>query len=61
MLGMVRLVQWLASSLPDPLGTRYTLVIDSGTGTSAVGAALGVKLLGLPWRVVGVMLAGSLE
>jgi 1-aminocyclopropane-1-carboxylate deaminase/D-cysteine desulfhydrase-like pyridoxal-dependent ACC family enzyme len=33
-------------------------VIDSGTGTTATGVALGVALLGLPWRVVGVRLAG---
>jgi D-cysteine desulfhydrase len=38
---------------------RRTLVVDSGTGTTAVGIALGVAALGLPWHVVGVMLAGE--
>lgn len=38
---------------------RRTLVVDSGTGTTAVGVALGVAALGLPWHVVGVMLAGD--
>jgi|LauGreDrversion2_2_1035103.scaffolds.fasta_scaffold157974_1 hypothetical protein len=64
MLGMIRLVQWLSSGsspLPDPLDTRYVVVVDSGTGTSAVGAALGVELMRLPWSVVGVTLAGSLK
>ena len=63
MLGMVRLIDWLSSpgegGLPDPRKTEYHLVIDSGTGTSAVGAAVGVQLLGLPWVVWGVMLAGD--
>jgi 1-aminocyclopropane-1-carboxylate deaminase/D-cysteine desulfhydrase-like pyridoxal-dependent ACC family enzyme len=35
------------------------IVVDSGTGTTATGVALGAALLGLPWRVVGVMLAGQ--
>ncbi|GAX76314.1 hypothetical protein CEUSTIGMA_g3760.t1 [Chlamydomonas eustigma] len=64
MLGFIRLVHWLASSskgLPDPLHTAYHIVVDSGTGTSAVGLALGVRLMGLPWHIVGVMLAGNEE
>lgn len=35
------------------------IVIDSGTGTTATGVALGIALLGLPWRVVGIMLAAK--
>ena len=38
---------------------RRTLVVDSGTGTTAVGVALGVAALALPWHVMGVMLAGQ--
>ena len=62
MLGHIRLLRWLSSSpegLPDPWGRQYHLVVDSGTGTSAVGAALGVQLMGLPWVIHGVMLAGD--
>ncbi len=64
MLGLMRLVHWLATSaegLPQPLSTAYNIVVDSGTGTTAVGLALGVALLALPWTVVGVMLAGDRE
>eukprot|EP00955_Chlamydomonas_euryale_P045538 353182-Chlamydomonas_euryale.AAC.30 len=40
MLGMVRMVEWLARApdgLPNPMSNAYVLVIDSGTGTSAIG------------------------
>ncbi|KXZ44202.1 hypothetical protein GPECTOR_71g563 [Gonium pectorale] len=39
--------------------TPYRLVVDSGTGTAAIGLALAVSLLGLPWSVHAVMLAGD--
>ena len=34
------------------------IVVDSGTGATAVGLALGAALAGAPWTVHGVMLAG---
>lgn len=63
-MGFIRLIYWLAtdpSGLPCPTSTRYNLVVDSGTGVTAIGLALGIALLDLPWRVSSVMLAGSLE
>eukprot|EP00899_Mesostigma_viride_P021277 jgi/Mesvir1/29150/Mv25113-RA.1 len=65
LLGMIRLVDFLAHDtrrgLPRTRELRYRVVIDSGTGTTAVGFALGVHLFRLPWTVVGVMLAGTEE
>eukprot|EP00850_Spirogloea_muscicola_P011131 SM000068S20563 [mRNA] locus=s68:99274:101261:- [translate_table: standard] len=59
LLGLVRLVHSLASGgFPEPT-SQWHLVVDSGTGTTAVGLALGIWLLKLPWQVVGVTLAGS--
>ena len=34
-------------------------MVDSGTGATAVGLALGAALAGAPWTVHGVMLAGD--
>lgn len=63
-LGLIRLVHSLSSS-PDSLGLSatepYDIVVDSGTGTSAIGFAVAISILSLPWRVVGVMLAGDKE
>jgi len=36
-----------------------TLFVDSGTGTTAAGLALGARLLRLPWRVIGITLAAG--
>ncbi|KAH9331385.1 hypothetical protein KI387_003493, partial [Taxus chinensis] len=61
LLGLIRLVDYL--SQPSVFGRYQTLqiVVDSGTGTTAVGLALGALLLGLPWKVTGIMLADSVE
>ncbi|KAL9226376.1 hypothetical protein vseg_002198 [Gypsophila vaccaria] len=61
LLGIVRLVQYLSQN--HVLGNKrpYNFVIDSGTGTTAVGFALGAKILRLPWKITAVMLADTLE
>ncbi|KAA6420287.1 MAG: hypothetical protein FRX49_09771, partial [Trebouxia sp. A1-2] len=60
LLGCIRLVRWLAQ--PEAVGPRpLTLIVDCGTGTTAIGLALGMHLAGLQWRVRGVMLAGPLS
>ncbi|KAL3688405.1 hypothetical protein R1sor_014714 [Riccia sorocarpa] len=61
LLGVIRLVRYL--SQPTRFGAEEPLhmVVDTGTGTTAVGVALGVALLGLPWKVTGVILADSIE
>lgn len=61
LLGMIRLVNWLNTSGTVQPGNRCALIIDSGTGTSAIGLALGAALQGLPWHVTGVYLAAPLE
>ena len=62
-LGIIRLVHWLSSS-PDGLSPHqpHHIVIDSGTGTSAIGWGVAISLLNLPlWRVVGVMVAQQID
>lgn len=38
LLGLVRLIEWLASSTTLPASEPCCLVVDSGTGATAVGA-----------------------
>lgn len=59
--GVIRLVHGLMLSLPEPYSTPWRLVVDSGTGTTAVGLALGVALAGLDWEVYGVRLLSGRE
>lgn len=61
LLGLIRLIDYLAQ--PSVFGRKQSLqiVVDSGTGTTAVGLALGALLLRLPWKVTGVMLADTVE
>jgi D-cysteine desulfhydrase len=61
MLGMLRLVNWLHTSGTVQPNKKCTLVVDSGTGTSAIGIALGAALAGLRWHVTGVFLAAHVE
>ncbi|KAL4440249.1 hypothetical protein ABPG75_003250 [Micractinium tetrahymenae] len=42
-------------------GGRVHILVDSGTGATATGLSLGAALLGLPWRVTGVCLAGPVD
>lgn len=61
LLGLIRLIDYLAQ--PSVFGRKQSLqiVVDSGTGTTAVGLALGALLLRLPWKVTGVILADTVE
>ncbi len=61
LLGFVRLVRWLADPAGGgvPAAAPAALVIDSGTGASAAGLALGAALLDLPWTVTGVAVADA--
>ncbi len=49
--GYVRCVEELAAELPPG---PATIVYAAGSGGTGAGLILGVKLLALPWRVVGV-------
>lgn len=60
LLGSIRLVRWLAQE-SELAGRECHLVVDSGTGATATGLAVGVSLLDLPWQVTGVALAGPLS
>ena len=51
--GLVRLVDGLRQVWGD---APRTLVVDSGTGTTAAGMAIACAWLGLEWEVEGVML-----
>jgi D-cysteine desulfhydrase len=57
LLGLLRLVAGLAEAEPALTTEPMTLVVPAGTGTTAVGLALGVAIAGLPWLVVGVPIA----
>lgn len=54
--GLVRQVHGIMLSIPDPFSSKIELVVDSGTGTTAAGLALGVALLELPWKVSAICL-----
>eukprot|EP00198_Chlamydomonas_reinhardtii_P000261 XP_001689596.1 predicted protein [Chlamydomonas reinhardtii] len=58
-LGSSRRLVTDVGALPHPQSTPYRILVDSGTGTTAIGLAIGIALLGLPWTVVGIMLAGE--
>ncbi|KAF3334810.1 D-cysteine desulfhydrase 2 [Carex littledalei] len=61
LLGVIRLVKFLSESSQFGNGCQVQVIVDAGTGTTAVGIALGALLLGLPWKVTGVMLADTME
>jgi len=61
LLGVMRLLEYLSGLTLFGKDEKVHIVVDSGTGTTAVGLALGAVCLGLQWRVTGVMLADTLE
>uniref|UniRef100_A0A0D9V4H9 D-cysteine desulfhydrase n=1 Tax=Leersia perrieri TaxID=77586 RepID=A0A0D9V4H9_9ORYZ len=61
LLGVVRLVEYLYNLPSFQKHEKVHIVVDAGTGTTAVGLALGAVCLGLHWKVTAVMLADTLE
>uniref|UniRef100_A0A0E0FRN6 Uncharacterized protein n=1 Tax=Oryza nivara TaxID=4536 RepID=A0A0E0FRN6_ORYNI len=61
LLGVIRLVEYLYNLSSFHKHENVHVVVDAGTGTTAVGLALGAVCLGLHWRVTAVMLADTLE
>ncbi|KAL8037826.1 hypothetical protein ABFS82_11G063700 [Erythranthe guttata] len=61
LLGMIRLIKHLSESHLFGKNEALKIVVDAGTGTTAVGLALGVSSLGLPWEVNAVMLADKID
>ncbi|XP_042500609.1 D-cysteine desulfhydrase 2, mitochondrial-like isoform X2 [Macadamia integrifolia] len=61
LLGVIRLVEYLSQTHLFGKEQPIKLVVDAGTGTTAIGLAIGARCLGLPWEVTAVMLADSVE
>lgn len=61
LLGVIRLVQYLSQEHLFGKVQAVKIIVDAGTGTTAVGLGLGALCLGLPWEVHAVMLADSVE
>ncbi|KAJ4835958.1 hypothetical protein Tsubulata_026186 [Turnera subulata] len=61
LLGVIRLVEYLCQDHLLGKERPTKLIIDAGTGTTAIGAGLGALCLGLPWEVVAVMLADTID
>ncbi|KAL5552729.1 hypothetical protein UlMin_040130 [Ulmus minor] len=61
LLGLIRLVHYLSQDHLFGRERALKLVVDSGTGTTAVGLGIGAICLGLPWEVTGVMLADTID
>lgn len=61
LLGAIRLVHYLSQKHLFGKDQVVKIVVDAGTGTTAVGLALGALCLGFPWEVSAVMLADTLE
>ncbi|XP_076883065.1 D-cysteine desulfhydrase 2, mitochondrial-like [Bidens hawaiensis] len=59
--GLIRLVQYLSQDHILGKGQPLKIIVDAGTGTTAVGLGIGALCLGLPWEVTAVMLADTVE
>ncbi|MCD7468727.1 hypothetical protein HAX54_007155 [Datura stramonium] len=61
LLGVVRLVEYLSQDHLFGKDQQLKIIIDAGTGTTAVGFGIGAVCLGLPWKVTAVMLADTID
>ncbi|KAI3844062.1 hypothetical protein MKW92_036332 [Papaver armeniacum] len=61
LLGFIRLVEYLSQDHIFGKEQPLKIVVDCGTGTTAVGLGLGAICFGLPWEITGVMLADTIE
>ncbi|KAK3026067.1 hypothetical protein RJ639_042559 [Escallonia herrerae] len=61
LLGVIGLVQYLSQSHLLGKEQACKIVVDAGTGTTAVGLVLAAICLGLPWEVTAVMLADTID
>ncbi|KAF9606015.1 hypothetical protein IFM89_021437 [Coptis chinensis] len=59
--GVIRLVEYMSQIHLFGQEHPMKIVVDSGTGTTAIGLALGALCLGLQWEVIAVMLADTVE
>ncbi|KAL8241643.1 hypothetical protein R6Q59_011945 [Mikania micrantha] len=59
--GLIRLVQYLSQDHVLGKDQPLKIVVDAGTGTTAVGIGVGALCLGLSWDVTAVMLADTIE
>ncbi|CAH9117386.1 unnamed protein product [Cuscuta europaea] len=60
-VGAMRLVDYLSQEHLFGRNQPLRIIVDAGTGTTAIGLALGVVFLRLPWEVTAVMLADTIE
>ncbi|XP_075504717.1 D-cysteine desulfhydrase 2, mitochondrial isoform X1 [Primulina tabacum] len=61
LLGLVRLVRYLSQDHLFGKKQALKIVVDAGSGTTAIGLGLGVLCLGLPWEIIAIMLADDID
>ncbi|XP_049932397.1 D-cysteine desulfhydrase 2, mitochondrial isoform X2 [Nymphaea colorata] len=61
LLGLIRLVEYLSQPSLFGRAHKVEVIVDAGTGTTAIGLGLGMLLFGLHWEVTAVMLADTIE
>ncbi|KAM3324320.1 D-cysteine desulfhydrase 2, mitochondrial isoform X3 [Capsicum chacoense] len=61
LLGVLRLVEYLSQDHLFGKDQQLKIIIDAGTGTTAIGFGIGAVCLGLPWEVTAVMLADTID